>query len=83
MKMEHCKKCGKQIEVLKTKKEITNYSRDRTKFKENNEVTFAPREKSASVHTEHYCNSCYYDILYLLADKGFITHENASEYYSD
>lgn len=82
MKMEHCKKCKKQIEVVKPKKEISSYSKDLTKFIENNEVSFAPREQSASVYTEHYCNGCYYDILYLLADKGYITHDDASKYNS-
>ena len=83
MKMEHCKKCKKQIEVVKPKKEISNYSPDATKFVENNEVSFAPREKTATIHTEHYCNSCYYNLLDLLAEKGFITHKESQEWYSD
>lgn len=83
MKMEHCHKCKKQIEVPKSRKEITNYSSSPTKFKENNEVSFAPREKTASIHTNHYCNNCYYEILDLLQSKGFITGEECQEFYSD
>lgn len=79
MKMEHCQKCKKQIEVMNKKK--SDYNRNETVFTENNEVSFGRREKTATINTICLCDSDYFDLLQLLADKGYITGKQSMEFY--
>jgi len=67
-KLEHCQKCGKQIEFFeKGKKNVHD-----DKKSEMNQLESSRRSQGCDVYTHWYCDDCWGDMEDLLQDKGFL-----------
>src|SRR3990170_2274101 len=67
-KLEHCQKCGKQIEFFeKGKKNVHD-----DKKSEMNKLESSRRSQGCDVYTHWYCDDCWGDMEDLLQDKGFL-----------
>jgi len=67
-KLEHCQKCGKQIEYYEKDK---NNVHDNKKS-EMNRLEASRRSIGCTVYTYWYCDSCWYDMELLLQSKSFL-----------
>jgi len=66
-KLEHCQKCGKQIE-FRDKKNPRQLDDEKSQMNQLESKEF----DTASVFIHYFCNGCWSKLEYLLQEKGFL-----------
>lgn len=67
MKLQHCQKCGVQIEFMQKKNPRAHSDKCQM-----NRLEAGRRSKSATVTEFYYCNDCFSEMESLLQEKGFL-----------
>jgi len=66
-KLEHCQKCGKQIEYM-DKKNSTHLDDKKSQM---NQLQ-SQEHDTADVYTHYFCDECWSKLQWLLQEKGFL-----------